>query len=127
MLGREFYLIGVVKGGKKLGRTINFPTAYFDISPEIIVPKWGVYESRSTVLGKTYKSVTNVGNKPTIKGDSLNVETYILDFSQQIYGEVLKIEFVRRLRGEIKFPDIESLRKRLAYDVETVRKGLVRD
>lgn len=123
LLGRPFYIRGIVSSGKKLGRTLGFPTANLAVDNDLIVPKWGVYETETEVNGGRYKSVTNIGNNPTIETDNLRFETHIIDFEGDIYGTEIKVEFVRMLREERKFADVEELRAQVLSDIEMVRLG----
>ena len=120
-LSRNFYLKGTVIKGKQLARTLKFPTANFEIPGDMVIPKWGVYETKCYIDGEVHKSITNVGDNPTIKGDDARVETHILDFDRFIYGEEIKVEFVRRLRGEIAFSGLDKLQKQILSDIEDVR------
>lgn len=120
LLGRDYYITGTVSVGKKLGRTLGFPTANVYVPDDIIVPKWGVYESVTTVGGERYPSVTNIGNNPTI-GESLRVESHIINFDGDIYGENIKIEFHDFIRGEMKFSGIEELSEQVHRDIRTVK------
>lgn len=121
MLSRPFYLKGVVTEGKQLGRTFGFPTANIKVDEDIIVPKWGVYRTNVTVDGKCYKSITNVGNNPTIKGDSLRVETHLLDVQLHLYGKTIRIDFLDHIRDEIKFDSLDALMKQVLSDIDFVR------
>ncbi len=121
MLGRPFYLKGKVIRGKALAGQLGFPTANIAIDKDILVPKWGVYETRILFDGAEYKGVTNVGNNPTIKNDRLSVETHILDFDGDLYGETIKIEFITMIRLEQKFPSVEGLKEQVERDIAFVR------
>jgi riboflavin kinase/FMN adenylyltransferase len=121
MLGRPFYLRGEVITGKKLGRTIGIPTANIKVDADVLVPKWGVYQTRTHVNGCVYQSITNIGNNPTIAGDHLRIETHLLDFDQNIYDQDITIEFVRHIRDEIKFDDIALLKNQIMSDIAFVR------
>ncbi|MBE6038218.1 MAG: bifunctional riboflavin kinase/FAD synthetase [Anaerofustis stercorihominis] len=121
LLGRNFYIKGTVSKGKQLGRTLGFPTANIFVDDEIIVPKWGVYQTFTTVKGVRYPSVTNIGNNPTV-GDSLRLESHIIDFSGDIYGEEATVEFVDFIRPEMRFSGIEELKAQVHRDIDEVRK-----
>ena len=121
LLGRNFYITGTVSKGKQLGRVLGFPTANVFVDNEIIVPKWGVYQTFTTVRGVRYPSVTNIGNNPTV-GDNLRLESHIIDFSEDIYGEEVKIEFVDYIRPEMKFSGIDELKAQVHRDIDTVRQ-----
>ena len=83
--------------------------------------KQGVYESRVTVDGVTYKGITNYGARPTFDNDRVITETYLDGFNGDLYGKILKVEFDRRLRDIAKFDGVESLKNQLAKDLERVR------
>ncbi|HWQ59191.1 MAG TPA: bifunctional riboflavin kinase/FAD synthetase [Clostridia bacterium] len=116
MLQRPYALAGTVAPNKGIGRSIGFPTANLTDIEGLVLPKDGVYATRAAVCGKTYAGVTNVGSNPTVGGEKTTVETHLIGFSGDIYGETLRIEFVERLRGEMKFDGLEALRARIALD-----------
>jgi len=122
MLGREFEIEGLVKGGDNLGRLIGYPTANIEYG-NFIVPKYGVYITKTVIDGIEYPSVTNVGVRPTIKEkDELRVETYILDFDKDIYNKIVSIKFLLYLRGEQKFDTFEDLKRKIDEDVKIARE-----
>ena len=116
MLSRPYMLSGKVIDGKKLGRTIGFPTANLEINKQKVIPKKGVYYTNVKINEKIFKGITSVGNNPTVNGQELTVETYILDFSNDIYGKEINIYFIDRIRDEIKFNDIYELIEQLKKD-----------
>jgi len=118
LLGRAHSITGEVIKGKQLGRTIGFPTVNLNYSKHYILPKGGVYYTLAEYENNIYKAITNIGYNPTVEGGKLSVETYILNFDKQIYGEKVKIYFVNRIRDEVKFDTIEELRKQLIKDKE---------
>ena len=123
MLGYRYSLKGVVVAGNRLGRTIGFPTANMKLyEPLKLVPAHGVYAVDVEVLGQKYRGMTNIGTRPTVGGTFTTIETHILDFDEDIYGLPLKITFRRRIRDEIHFPSLESLRDQLEIDREACRK-----
>jgi len=121
LLGRPYALRGPVVRGNERGRAIGFPTANMAVTPDRALPAFGVYVTRAHVAGGTYMGATNVGINPTFDDPVPSVETYILDFEGDLYGRELRIELLRRLRGEIKFNGLELLVAAIAADVETVR------
>lgn len=123
MLTRPFYLKGTVMQGKRLGRSFGFPTANIKVDEEIIVPKWGVYRTNVIVEGNCFKSITNVGNNPTIAGDPLRVETHLLDMDIDLYGKTIRIDFIDHIRDEIKFTSLDELRCRVLADIDAVRNS----
>lgn len=124
-LARNFQLEGVVIKGEGRGKKIGFPTANIQVSTDLIVPRNGVYVTKTLHQGMTYQSVTNVGFNPTFKEiRHLNIETNIFDFDRDIYGEPLEIEFVKKIRDERKFPTVNDLISQIRQDVETAKKIL---
>ena len=122
LLGRPFAVRGPVVRGNERGRTIGFPTANIAVTPDRALPAFGVYVTRSTVGGRTYASATNIGINPTFNDERPSVETYILDFEGDLYGRELRVEVLRRLRGEMKFESIDELKAAIAADVEAARE-----
>lgn len=116
LLTREVILTGEVVHGRKLGRTIGFPTANLKVDNKNVIPKKGIYYTNVEVDGIIYKGITNIGNNPTVNGHNTTVETYILDFSEDIYGKKIKLYFIEGIREEIKFPSLEELKKQLEKD-----------
>lgn len=121
MLGRRYCVEGYVVKGKRNGSKIGFPTANVSYDPLMALPKKGVYAGITYVNGRRLKSVINVGNNPTFNGTALTVESHILDFDENIYGEFIRVSFAKRLRGEIKFDTPDSLKMRIRADADRVR------
>jgi riboflavin kinase/FMN adenylyltransferase len=120
LLGRNYSLSGVVVEGKKLGRTIGFPTANIEIPfKEKLIPKQGVYAIFVHVNGKKHKGMMNIGYRPTLDGHTLSLEAHIFDFSEPIYGQTISIEFVHYLREEQKFSSLDALKMQLQMDKQT--------
>jgi len=124
-LGHPHILTGRVLHGKKLGRTLGVPTANLQIPAGITVPKFGVYACRTCIGGKSYPAVANVGTRPTVSGDSITVEPWILDFEGDLYGQTIRLEFYRFLRPEIKFSDLTALKQQICHDAEQTRRYFV--
>ncbi|MBQ0024669.1 MAG: riboflavin biosynthesis protein RibF [Bacteroidales bacterium] len=120
MLGYRYSLTGVVVAGNRLGRTIGFPTANMQLyEPLKLIPGNGVYAVYAHTLGHRYKGICNIGVRPTVgSGNSRTVETHLLDFNQDIYGLDIKVEFVSRLRDEMKFSCLDQLKSQLVKDRE---------
>lgn len=116
MLGYSYSVSGTVAHGKKLGRTIGYPTA--NIEPESIklLPKKGAYIVEVFIKNHQYKGMLSVGTNPTVNGEKLTVEVYILDFNDDIYDENITVKFRDFLHEEIKFEGIEKLVERLDED-----------
>lgn len=127
LLGQRFFYEGTVKRGRKDGRKIGFPTVNIDISPEKIKIKSGVYVTVTVVDKKRYRSVTNVGTHPTFGDGVFNVETYVLGNPGELYGEKIKVEFCRYIRGIQKFNDKNELAERIRRDVEFAKEVNIDD
>lgn len=125
VLGRPHSLSGIVEHGDARGRTIGFPTANLGGVAEML-PAYGVYAVRVArgTSASTLGGVMNVGLRPTVGGSALRVEVNLFDVDEDLYGETLRIDLVRRLRGEQKFGSFEELRAQIAKDAENARKAL---
>lgn len=121
MLGRRYCVEGYVVKGKQNGTKIGFPTANVNYDPQMAIPQTGVYAGITYANGKRLKSVINVGDNPTFNGDKLTIESHILDYNENLYGEFIRVSFAKRLRGDIKFESIDELKKQIHRDVEQVR------
>jgi riboflavin kinase/FMN adenylyltransferase len=117
-LGYSFFITGTVVKGKQLGRTIGYPTANIFIEDkDKLIPKIGVYAVNVILKGTRYKGMLNVGTNPTTDTDSnIKIEVNIFEFDRDIYGEILKVEFVKRIRDEEKFANLDELKQALAND-----------
>lgn len=120
-LGRPYMIEGTVIKGDGRGRTIGFPTINLK-SDFPLIPKRGVYISMVEIDGKKFSSVTNIGYNPTFDGQGLTIETYILDFSQDLYGREIVLYFLNRIRDEVKFSSVDELKGNIWKDVETARE-----
>ncbi len=119
MLGRPYTLTGTVVEGQKLGRTLGFPTANL-ATAEAQLPPDGVWAVRATLAdGTTACGVANLGMRPTVGGIHRVLEVHLLDFDENLYGQVLQIRFEKSLRSEKKFPSVELLRLQIQSDVES--------
>lgn len=116
MLLKPYMLKGKVVSGKKIGRTLGFPTANLDYNKDFVIPKVGVYYTLVKYQGKIYKGITNVGNNPTVGINDLTIETYILNFDYDIYNRELKVYFLDRIRDQQKFGSLEDLKAQLQKD-----------
>ena len=123
LLGRPYTLQADVLHGKALGRTMGIPTVNQCFSAGTAIPKHGIYITSTIVNGVHFPSVSNVGIRPTVDNDNLiNCETHILDFDQDIYGEKISIEFLSRLRDEIRFDSLAQLQQQIEQDILSARK-----
>jgi riboflavin kinase/FMN adenylyltransferase len=119
LLGRAPTVRGIVQQGDQRGRTIGFPTANVIPDPLLMTPANGVYATRTTLEdGSVVPSVTNVGVRPTFDGQRRQVETHLLDWSGNLYGQEIVVQFFHRLRGEQKFSGIDSLVAQIRMDAE---------
>ena len=126
-LTETFPLVGMVVKGQKLGRDIGFPTANIEVDKELkIIPKNGAYAVWAiTPDGTKRKAMLNIGERPTVSDSSnTSIEVNILDFSENLYGENLEVRFVKRLREERRFDNIDELKAALIDDENAVRKIL---
>jgi len=122
-LGRLYTVSGPVVHGDGRGHLINIPTANIAYPPDKLIPANGIYATWAWVKGARHASATNVGVNPTFTPDKTtpNVETYLLDFDRDLYGQEVKIEFVARLRDEMKVPSVEALVEQIRADVVRTR------
>jgi riboflavin kinase/FMN adenylyltransferase len=130
VLGRPHSLSGTVVRGDERGRTLNFPTANLGSVPEMLPPN-GVYAVEVDIFGRRDgcylplgKGVTNIGVRPTFAAKGRTVETFVLDFSGELYEERLRLHLIHRLREEQKFPSLNELREQIARDVANARARL---
>jgi len=116
MLGRPYGIEGQIIRGDRRGRTIGFPTA--NLKPKNrVIPKYGVYATANLIENKWRRSITNVGVRPTFDGDKEpSIESYIFDFDGDLYGDVLRVRFLHRIRDERKFDGIEELKAQIKKD-----------
>lgn len=123
-LGHPHVLTGTVIPGKQLGRTLGIPTANLQIPEGIVVPRFGVYACRVHIEGKCFLAVTNVGKRPTVGGESITVEPWILDFDGDLYGKEITLEFHDFLRPEQKFASLEDLKAEIEKNAAQTRQLL---
>ncbi len=122
LLGRPYVIRGEVVEGDRRGRTIGFPTANVLPDPAVVVPARGVYAGLAQVDGERYTTCTNVGVAPTFERGENRIEAYLLDFERDLYGRVVDVSFVERIRPEKKFSGIEELKRQIMQDVEDARR-----
>ncbi len=121
LLGRPYVLRGEVVVGDKRGRTIGYPTANVLPDPEAVVPARGVYAGFVVVADEKYAACTNVGVAPTFGRADSRVEAYLLDFDGDLYGRIVDVGFIQRIRGEKKFSGVDELKAQIQRDVEEAR------
>ena len=119
-LGHPHLLTGEVVAGRKLGRTIGIPTANVEIPEGVAVPKLGVYAGFALVDGKKYRTVTNIGSRPTVGGHQVRAESWLLDFEGDLYGKPMILAFLKFLRPEKKFDSLEELKAQILKDAQQV-------
>ena len=126
-LGRPFALQGRVIKGNARGRTLGFPTANLSIPQDRTIPGNGIYATWAYVGETRYMAATNVGTRPTFDEKERIVETFILDYSGDLYDSEITVEFIKRLRDEIRFETVEALVAQIHEDVEQTRQVLNKD
>ena len=127
-LGHPHVLSGTVIHGRALGRKIGVPTANLAVPAGLAVPKFGVYACSCLIDGVRYPAVTNLGTRPTVEGHHVRVESWILDYSGDLYDREITVEFHYFLRPEQKFPSLEHLQEEIRRNAEETRaylKGLL--
>jgi riboflavin kinase/FMN adenylyltransferase len=126
LLGHLYSLHGPVIHGDGRGRTIDVPTANLSYSPDKMIPAKGIYACWAYLNNKKYQAAINIGTNPTFTPDkqSPNVEAHLLDFRQEIYGDDVRLEFVARLRDELKFDSVDKLLEQIWKDVEDSKRIL---
>ena len=117
LLSRPYKLIGKIIHAKGLGKKMGYPTANLELIDNFVIPKFGVYDTDIIVNGKKYKASTNIGTNPTVEHDGIKIEAHILDFNEDIYGEIVELELLDFVRPELKFNSIDELFKQIAKDV----------
>lgn len=123
-LGHPHVLSGTVIHGRALGRKIGVPTANLAVPAGLAVPKFGVYACSCLIDGVRYPAVTNLGTRPTVEGHHVRVESWILDYSGDLYDREITVEFHFFLRPEEKFPSLEALQAEIRRNAEQTREYL---
>lgn len=121
LMGRPFLINGKIMKGRHIGTEIGIPTANIIPDESKVLPPKGVYISKVRLSGKDYNAVTNVGNNPTVEGQTLIVETHIIDFNEDIYGEEISVLFYHYLRPEKKFNSLDELKAQINLDIEEMQ------
>ena len=122
-LGHPHCLSQVVRHGRRIGHTIGVPTVNLTAPPHVLVPSHGVYAARVFLPdGTSHPAVTNVGTRPTVNnGTNVTVESWLLDFEGDLYGQTVRVEFHHRLRDEIRFDSLDALKAQIAADAAATR------
>lgn len=125
LLERPYSLKGNVIKGKQRGRTLGFPTANLDVDKSLMIPSTGIYAGVVEFENQQFKAVINIGKNPTF-GDihHISIEVYILNFSKNIYNQSIKVDFIKKIRDEIKFASVESLVAQIKIDCDDAVKVL---
>ena len=122
-LGREFSLIGTVIEGKKIGRSIGFPTANLSLDQDTFIPNFGVYSGKIYIDNNIFNTIVNIGLNPTVDDQAtLKIEAHIFDFSSDIYNSKVEISLSKFIRKEIKFKNIDELKVQISEDIKTAKK-----
>lgn len=120
-LGHPHLLTGTVVPGRQLGRTLGIPTANLRLPESLAVPRFGVYACMVELFGKKYPAVTNIGIRPTVAGHHITVEPWILDFTGDLYGREITLEFYQFIRPERKFSSLEALQAEIRKNAQETR------
>ncbi len=123
MLGSPYFVEGIVQKGNQIGRTIGFPTVNIMTEEEKLLPPNGVYKTEVIVEGRIFEAITNVGCKPTVTDSGqVFIESYLYNFTENIYGQKIEVHFLEFMRKEQKFGNIEELKKQLQKDMQLGQK-----
>lgn len=118
ILGEPFSFTGEIIHGLGKGKTVGMPTCNFDISDDPLLPKDAVYQTLITIDGVAYRSLTSIGPRPSIEnGEARTLETFILDFNRDVYGKVVKLEFIKYIRDIVKLKNLEEVRDKVLEDI----------
>jgi riboflavin kinase/FMN adenylyltransferase len=125
LLGHVFTMYGEVAHGKALGRTVGMPTANLAVPENKLIPKHGVYGTLSEIDGVVVQGLTNIGKRPSVDDHSyVTIETFLLDFSKDIYGKKISLEVHAFIRGVHKFNNLDEVKKQDEKDIESIRTYL---
>ncbi|AFA48728.1 bifunctional riboflavin kinase/FAD synthetase [Acetobacterium woodii] len=125
-LGRKYTLSGIVIQGKGLGHQFGIPTANLKLNKKIILPSTGVYYTSVHFKGRCLHGLTNLGFNPTFEKHPFSIETYIYDFDEDIYNQEITIEFIKKIRDEIKFNTINDLINQIKKDISYIRSEYIK-
>ncbi|MBO5811539.1 MAG: bifunctional riboflavin kinase/FAD synthetase [Bacteroidales bacterium] len=126
LLGYQFSYVGKVVSGNKIGRELGYRTANIELEKEFrLIETAGVYATYVDYDGKEYKSMTYIGKKPTVNNEEIeNIEVHLFDFDSDLYDKVIKVRFVKRVRGEHKFESLDALKKQIEIDEKNIKEIL---
>lgn len=124
LLGRHFVLDGTVEEGVGRGKNLGFPTANLMVAPDRALPGDGIYATWARVGDERNMAATSVGTRPTFEETDRTIEAFLLDFDGDLYGRETRLEFVRRLRGDVKYDTVDALTEQMSRDVDETRRVL---
>lgn len=125
LLGHPYLLMGQVMHGKALGRTVGMPTANLDFNQNKQLPAYGVFGTLSEIEGKSIKGLTNIGKRPSVDNyDYVTVETFLLDYSGDLYDKTIALEICAYIRGIVKFNSLDEVKSQVNKDIESIRAYL---
>ena len=124
MLGRPFSFSGKIVAGFRRGRELGFPTANIKTKDGMVIPKNGIYSTIAYLGDRKLMSATSIGTRPTFDDGKRVVETYVLDFNEDIYGQSLRLEFIEHIRDEITYDTVKELVDQIRQDVDVARVSL---
>ena len=124
MLGRNFSIAGKIIRGVGRGKLLGFPTANLDPQPNVIIPADGIYATLVFIDQSCFMAATSIGTRPTFNEGKHTIEAHVLDLETDIYDREIRLEFVQRLRDEIKYPNAEALQRQIYMDIEQTKKIL---
>ncbi|TKS61958.1 MAG: riboflavin biosynthesis protein RibF [Nitrospira sp.] len=126
LLGRQYAITGVVSMGAQRGQTLGWPTANLRVPPDRVVPPDGVYAAVTVLNQQRYDSAAYIGTRPTFDAGERLLEAYLLGGAHELYGRMIAVEFIERVRGDMQFTGGDALSRQIALDVESARKMLRR-
>lgn len=119
MLGQPYMIMGEVLHGRRIGRTLGMPTTNITPDKSKLLPPSGVYPSKTIIKDISYYGVTNIGHNPTVGvTPSKRVETFIFDFDDDLYGQIIEVELMTYERPELKFDSLDELKEKMEEDIE---------
>ena len=124
LLGRNHDLSGVVVLGDQRGRTLGFPTANIEVDPQLLLPGDGIYATWAIIDGTRHQAATSIGIRPTFDLTQRLVEVFVMDFSGDLYGKTVGVEFIKKVRDQEKFDGLDALVKQINQDVDDCRQVL---
>lgn len=124
LLGRHYAVTGVVQHGDKRGRALGFPTVNLEVPPQRLLPRDGIYAVWAEVGSERVMGAASLGVRPTFGGGARRLEAFLLDWKGDLYGDRVRVEFVKRLRDELRFASAQELAQQITKDVDETRKAL---